>query len=314
MKQHHCISVLVVTFLAAVALGTPIKALEPLQVVVSIPPQVYFVQQLGGERVQVISMLPEGGLPHTYEPTPQQMKLLSTADMYVRIGVEFEQAWWDKIATANPTMRVIDSTAGIDFLDPAAHQYADEGEPHAEAEEHHDKEGSHDEDAHHDYHGRDPHIWLSPRLVKIQAENIYQGLIAADPDQQEMYAANKDALMSMLDSLDAEIQAQLAELGSRAFMIFHPAWAYFARDYGLEQIPIEVEGKEPSAREMTELMQLADREHISVIFVQPQTSRRSADTIAKQIGARVEFLDPLAADWLENMRDLTRILADTLSQ
>jgi zinc transport system substrate-binding protein len=150
--------------------------------------------------------------------------------------------------------------------------------------------------------------------VKIQAEHIYQGLIAADPDHQAMYAANKDALMSALDGLDAEIQARLGTLSVQKFMIFHPAWTYFAHDYDLEQIPVEVEGKEPSAKEMAELMEIAEREQIAVIFAQPQTSRRSADTIARQIGARVDVLDPLAADWLDNMRSVANALAEALSQ
>ncbi len=310
--------------------GSSLHASEPLQVVVSIPPQLYIVQQLGGELVDAISMLPEGGLPHTYEPKPRQMKQLSNADMYVRIKVEFEDAWWDKMKDANPAMHVVDSTARIDFAEGHAHDHHDadehhehEGEHHHEDAEHHEHEGEqqkgeaehHEHEAeHHEHHERDPHIWLSPRLVKIQAENIYQGLIAVDPEHKDVYTANKERFLNTLDRLDADIQAQLANLKTRTFMIFHPAWTYFARDYDLEQIPIEVEGKEPSAKEMTEFMKRAKHVQVAVIFVQPQTSRRSADTIAKHIGARVEILDPLAADWLENMRRVTNILAETLSQ
>jgi zinc transport system substrate-binding protein len=238
------------------------------------------------------------------------MKQLSQADIYVRIRVDFENAWWEKIASANPDMLVIDSTEGIAYFEGHAHEHHEEpGEKHDHEGEHHDEEADL-----HDHHGRDPHIWLSPRLVKIQAENIYQGLVAVDPGHKDTYAAHKAALMSTLESLDADIQAQLADLKTRKFMIFHPAWTYFARDYDLEQIPIEVEGKEPSAKEMTELMKIAKDEHISVIFVQPQTSRRSTDIIAKQIGARVEILNPLAADWLENMRRVSSILAEALSE
>lgn len=308
MKHYHRMSVLIVAFLAATTLSMSVKAAEPLQVVVSIPPQIYVVQQLGGERVHVISMVPEGGLPHTYEPTPQQMKQLSMADIYVRIGVEFEQAWWDKMSAANPRMHVIDSTKGVNFIEASEHHHEDEGETHeAEGDQHENGEA-------HEHHGRDPHIWVSPRLVKIQVENIYQGLIAVDPAHQSAYSANKKALLTALDNLDADIQTQLANLKTRKFMIFHPAWAYFARDYHLEEIPVEIEGKEPSAREMAELMKLADQEQVRVIFVQPQTSRRSVDTIAKQIGARVEVLDPLAANWLDNMRYVSRVLAETLSE
>jgi zinc transport system substrate-binding protein len=266
---------------------SPVRAVEKVQVVVSILPQTYFVKQIGGHLVNVISMLPEGGLPHTYEPTPQQMKLLSAADLYVRIKVDFENAWWEKMKTANPNMNVVDSTEGVEFIN------------------------EHDQ---HSHHGRNPHIWLSPRMVKIQAEHIYQGLVTVDPEHKNTYQTNKEAFLIALDKLDHDIQEQLAVLNTRKFMVFHPAWSYFARDYGLEQIPIEIEGKEPGAKEMAALVTIARKEQITIIFVQPQTSRRSADTIAKQIGAIVEILDPLAADWMGNMQQVTNTLAEALSK
>jgi zinc transport system substrate-binding protein len=236
------------------------------------------------------------------------MKQLSNADMYVRIKVEFENAWWDKIMAANPNMYVVDSTEGVKYIEGHAHQHhEEEGEEQEHEGEHHEEEADH-----HDHYGRDPHIWLSPRMVKIQAENIYQGLIAVDPEHKDVYTANKETFLNTLDRLDADIQAKLANLKTRKFMIFHPAWSYFVRDYNLEQIPIEVEGKEPSAKEMATLMKLAKQEHVTTIFVQPQTSRRSAETIATQIGAKIEVLDSLAADWLENMQRVTGVLAETL--
>lgn len=272
-----------------------VDAAENVQVVVSIPPQTYFVQRIGGDLVEVASMLPPGAFPHTFEPTAKQMKLLSQADLYVRIHVEFENAWWDKIAAANPSMHVVDSTQGIDFLEGTAHH-------HEEAEEDHD----------HDHHGRDPHVWLSPAAVKLQAESIYEGLLQVDPTHQETYLTNKEQFLTHLDALDQEIQQLLADLKNRTFMVFHPSWAYFARDYQLEELSIELEGKEPSAAEMTQLMKTAQAENIQVIFVQPQTSRRSAEIIARQIGAQVKELDPLAADWLQNMRRVARTLAENL--
>lgn len=312
MKKFYVLCVLLVGICCAFQGAPPASASEPVQVVVSIGPQRYVVQQLGGELVKVTSMLPEGSFPGIYEPTNQQMQDLSKADLYVRIKVPYEIAWWEKMEAANPDMFVVDSTEGVAFIEAGAHHH-DEGEEHEHDAEHQAKEEQH-HDHESEHHGRDPHIWLSPRMMKIQAENIYQGLIAVDPENKDTYSANKAALLSTLESLDAEIQAQLADLKTRKFMIFHPAWSYFARDYDLTQIPIEIEGKEPSAKEMTELMKIAKEQQISVIFVQPQTSRRSADIIAKQIGARVEILDPLAVDWLENMRRVTAILAETLSK
>jgi zinc transport system substrate-binding protein len=280
------------------------NAAEKVQVVVSIPPQTYFVKQVGGDLVDVMSMLPEGASPHTFEPTAKQMKLLSQADMYLRIRVEFENAWWEKFLASNPDMYVVDSTVGVDFIEGHAHHHAEEGEEH--------KGESHEEAEEH--HARDPHIWLSPKEVKIQTEAICEGLIHVDPANKATYIANKDAFLNTLDELDHEIQGKLANLTTRKFMIFHPAWSYFARDYNLEQLPIEIEGKEPSVAEMTALMKLAAEEQVTVIFVQPQASLRSADIIANQIGAKVEILNPLAANWLENMRHVTDVLATTLSQ
>ena len=292
--KKQCYTLMLFVALSIVTMAWPSEASEPLQVVVSIRPQLYVMQQLGGKLVSVTSMLPEGAFPGVYEPTSKQMQELSNADMYVRIKVPYEIAWWEKMEAANPHMYVVDSTEGIEYIEGHAHEH------HAE------------ETDHHEHHGRDPHIWLSPRLMKTQVENIYQGLLAVDPDHKDIYTANKEAFLSTLENLDAAIQAKLTRLKTRKFMIFHPAWSYFARDYDLEQIPIEIEGKEPSAREMTELMKIAKKEQVTVIFVQPQTSRRSVDIIAKQIGARVEVLDPLAADWLENMRRVSTLLAETL--
>ena len=278
-----------------------IATAAPHQVVVSIPPQQYFVEQLGGDLVQVVSLLPAGASPHTFEPKPQQMKILSQADLYVRIHVEFEDAWWDKFLSANPDMYVVDSTAGVDFLAAApAH--------------HHEAEAEHAESAaaEHAAAGRDPHIWLSPKRVQMQAETICAGLIAIDPANQETYLANKARFLQELTQLDQTIQAQLAGLRSRAFLVFHPSWAYFAADYHLTQLAIEFEGKEPSAAEMIAIIKQAQAAQIRVIFSQPQSSRRTAEMIASQLDARVATLDPLAADWRANLLEITGLLAETL--
>lgn len=274
-------------------------AAEPLRVVVSIQPQVYFVKQLGGDLVNVTCLLPAGAFHGMYEPTAAQMKELSQAALYVRSMLEHELAWWDKIQALNPRMTVVDATQGVELIEGHEHHHGE-----ADADAQHDGEAE---------HGKDLHIWLSPRNAKIQAENIYQGLIAADPANRETYTANRDALLQKIDALDMEIQGKLANLKTRTFMVFHPAWGYFANDYKLEQIPIEVEGKEPSAAEMAQFITVAKDEQVKVIFVQPQTSRRTADIIAKQVGATVELLDPMAEDWLENLRKTADALANALN-
>ncbi len=294
MKRFFLVSFVVLGIFARVA------AAEPLRVMVSIQPQVYFVEQLGGDLVNVTCLLPAGAFHGMYEPTAAQMKDLSQAALYVRSMLEHEVAWWEKIQALNSRMAVVDATQGVELIEGHAHHH---GETETEAP-HESK----------DTPALDLHIWLSPRRAKIQAENIYQGLIAADPANRDVYTANRDAFIEKIDALDQEIQGKLANLKTRTFMVFHPAWAYFAADYALEQIPIEVEGKEPSAAEMAQFITLAQQEQVKVIFVQPQTSRRTAEIIAKQVGATVEPLDPMAEDWLENLRRTADALAAALSR
>lgn len=217
--------------------------------------------------------------------------------MFVRSRVEYEEAWWSKIQAANQEMLVVDATAGIEFL--KGHHHHDE----QDAEEDETKEA-----------GDDPHVWLSPRLAKIQIEHIYEGLITVDPENEAAYASNKHGLLKAVDELDRKIRAQLAELDTRTFMVFHPAWSYFAAEYDLKQIAIEAEGKEPSAAELAEFIKIAQEEQVKVIFVQPQTSSRTANIIAKQIGAKVELLDPMSADWLKNLRRTAEALSSALGQ
>lgn len=250
-----------------------------MQIVVSILPQAYFVERLGGDKVEITVMVPPGASPATYEPTGSQMRDLAQARMYVRIRVPFEGAWMDKIAAANKDMLIVDSTEGIERIG-----------------------------------GKNPHIWLSPRLVKIQVENIYAGLLQIDPANKDFYARNKEEFLKELDALDKELAETLAGVKGGRFMVFHPAWSYFARDYGLEQIPVEIEGKEPSAAELAELIETAQANDIKVIFVQPQFSSKSAETIAKQIGGQVMFVDPLARDWANNLRVVAKTFAQGLSE
>lgn len=294
MKKYTILSVILLSVLLSLPL---VSAADKVQVLVSIPPQTYFVQRIGGELVEVASMLPPGAFPHTFEPTAKQMKALSQAELYVRIQVEFEQAWWDKIVAANPGMSVVDSTQTIDWLEGTAH---------------HHEEGTEEAKDEHEHNGRDPHVWLSPAAVKLQTEAIYQGLIHVDPVHKDTYLRNKEQFVADLEALDQEIRQILAGLKNRTFMVFHPSWAYFARDYQLQQLSIELEGKEPSAAEMAQIMKTAQAQNIRAIFVQPQTSKRSAEIIASQIGAQVKVLDPLAADWLENLRRVAQTLAESL--
>jgi zinc transport system substrate-binding protein len=281
---------------------------ERLDITVSILPQKYFVEKIGGlqqsrsrrDRLSVNVMVQPGAQPATYEPKPQQLKALSQAEAYISIGVPFEKAWMDKIKAANPQMLIIDSTKNIQKREMSAHYH------HGE-EKHHEPHSDHEATL-------DPHIWLSPQLVKVQAENIYQGLVQLDPTQKEEYKKNLEQFKAEIDQLDQTIKQNLAGIKNRKFIVFHPAWGYFARDYNLEQVPIEVGGQEPSAAELAQLIQEAKEEDIKVVFAQPEFSTKSATTIAQEIGGEVLLITPLTLDWSDNLLKISQTFAEVLQK
>ena len=286
-------------------------AAEKVSVFVSIVPQQFFVQKIGKDLVDVQVMVQPGASPATYEPKPKQMVDLAKTKIYFAIGVPFENAWLDKIAEANPDMRVVHTDNGIEKLAMTAHHHHDDHEgEHHEAEHAQEKEDHHDETAKggnhhdHDHGGLDPHIWLSPALVKVQARTILSALQEADPVNRSIYENNYNQFIKEIDHLDSDLKEIFAEKKGLQFMVFHPAWGYFAHAYGLEQVPIEVEGKDPKPAQLNELIQHAREEGIKVIFVQPQFSTKSAKVVAREIGGQVAFADPLAEDWLANLRQV----------
>ncbi len=292
------IMVLSVGLLAAGCVPGPAPTAAPtgrLDVTVSIAPQKYFVERVGGRHVRVSVMVGPGAEPHTYEPKPEQLKALSLARAYLRIGIEFEDAWMARFTAANPNMLVVDTTEGIERLPMTAPHEHGAGEAHHEGE-------------------LDPHVWLSPALVKVQAQNIYATLAQLDPAHQADYQANLAAFHQDIDALDAEIRQTLAGVQAKKFMVFHPAWGYFARDYGLEMIPVEVGGQEPSAAELSALITEAKEEGIKVVFAQPEFSTRAAQTIAQEIGGEVLLISPLAEDWLGNLRVVAQTFARVLGR
>jgi zinc transport system substrate-binding protein len=289
-------------------------AADKLPVFVSIVPQKYFVQQIGKELVDVQVMVQPGASPATYEPKPRQMADLSKAKIYYAIGVPFENAWLGKIVDSNPNMRVIHTDRGIEKRAMKAHHHHDDqAERHHEGEHHqadhdHEKSEPHGEAAadedHHQHTGLDPHIWLSPPLVKIQARNILAALQEADPAHRSVYEANFEEFTARIDQLDTDLKNTFAGKTGLQFMVFHPAWGYFAHAYGLKQVPIEIEGKDPKPAQLKELIQHARENGIKVVFVQPQFSTKSAELIAREIGGQVAFANPLAEDWMANLREV----------
>ena len=300
----YCIIKYLLTFLAVIFVMPGISfATGKLPVFVTIPPQKYFVQQIGKDLVDVQVMVQPGADPHTYEPKPQQMVAISRAQLYFAIGIEFEEANLEKITSTNPDLTVIHTDRGIEKLAMAAHHHDDEhAQEHHEGEDH--DEAGHGED-HDDHAGLDPHIWLSPPLVKIQSRTILAALQEADPANKSSYEANFIELMEKIDQLDADLKKTFTENKGMQFMVFHPSWGYFAHAYGLEQMPIEIEGKDPKPAQLKELIEHARENGIRVIFVQPQFSAQSAEVVAREIGGQVVFADPLAEDWMANLQEVS---------
>jgi zinc transport system substrate-binding protein len=292
-RLRHGVSLLLASALAAVAWAGPAAAARPPrpEVFVSILPQKDFVERIAGGRAQVSVLVSPGQSPATYEPTPRQIARLASARAYFAIGVPFEAAWLARIKAANPGLMVVETAAGIPRR--AIDRADDEGAPAERGLE-------------------DPHVWTSPANVKVMARSIREALARLDPGHAEEFARNEAAFRAELDALDAEIRGLLSAARGRAFLVFHPSWGYFADAYGLRQIPIESEGKEPGPRTLAAVIERARRLGIRVVFVQEQFSRKTAEVIARQIGGRVVAVDPLAEDYVPNLRRVAASIAKAL--
>jgi len=287
------------------ALPAHCRATEPIQVLVSILPQKHFVGRIAGEFAGVSVMVPPGSNPATYEPKPTQMRALVRSKIYFAIGAPFERVWLKKIAAINQELMVVHTDRLIKKRKMDAHLHSDTTDQEGKMRASH---GGPDKEA-----WLDPHIWLSPPLVKLQARVITDAFIRIDPERKEMYENNLKAFYTELDRLDTEIRGVLeGNEKKREILVFHPSWGYFAEAYGLTQIPVEMEGKEPSANEMARLVNFARDKGVKVIFVQPQFATKSAEAIAREIGARVVVADPLAENWAENLREVAAKFREAL--
>jgi zinc transport system substrate-binding protein len=270
----------------------------PLRIFVSILPQSYFVERIGGEQVHVEVLVEPGKSPHTFEPIPGQMMALSTADFYFGIGFPFEQRILKKVQGSNPGFKLIYTDKGI------TRRQLDT--PHTD--EHHRERKA-------DRHEKglpDPHIWLSPPEIRIQVDTIYGALIMADPAHKNIYKANRDQFMKELDEIHSVLLKLFEPYRGRSFFVFHPAFGYFADTYGIVQVPIEIEGKSPAPRQIELLIEEAKEQNVSVIFVSPQFDTKSADVIAKAIGGVVVPIDPLEKNVLKNLEDVAKKIKNAL--
>ncbi len=280
-----CLSLLSGSTVVAVAAEKPI-------VFVSIQPQKYFVEQLAGDAVEVEVMVPPGASPATYEPRPSQMIKLARAKIYYSIGVPFEASWLPRLQAVAPEITLVATDAGIvkRAIDFHPHHGADSG---------------------HTIDRRaiaDPHIWLSPPLVRQQAEHIARSLQSLLPARAEETGKRFSLFVEKLERLNSSLHQIFQGREGVHFMVFHPSWGYFADEYGLIQEPVEFAGKSPKPAQLAELVRMARADGIETILVQPQFSRKSAELVAREIGGKVVIADPLAVDWEENLKQVSRLI------
>ncbi|GFK94640.1 High-affinity zinc uptake system binding-protein ZnuA [Fundidesulfovibrio magnetotacticus] len=273
----------------------------PLSVGVSVAPQKFIVEKIAGPLAEVFVMVGSGADAHTFEPKPGQMAQVAKARLYVAQGVDFEEVWLPKLTQSNPSLQVVQANQGVDLLPLEEHEHGHGKKGH----------GKQDEKQHH--LETDPHTWTSPALAQVQAANVALALERLDPANAQTYRANLEAFRAFCRDLDAKLRAELGQVppGSE-FLVFHPAWAYFAKDHGLREVAIESGGKEPSARKLKELIEHAREHKARAVFVQPQFSARTAQTIADALGAKLVTADDLAPDWDQNLLRVAKALREAL--
>ena len=265
-------------FILSACGNTTQKSEKPI-LTVTLEPLRYFTEAIAGDNYEVVSMVPKGSSPESYDPTPQQLVNLSKSQAYFRIGyIGFEQAWMKKLEANCPNMKVYDTSKGIDLIRDKGHWHRD-----------HFHEG-----------GVEPHVWNSTQNALIIADNIYQALCELDSTHQEDYQKGLDVLKQTIRQTDANVRT-LLENADSTFLIYHPALSYFARDYGLKQVSIEEGGKEPSPAQLKALIETCRNENVHTIFVQQEFDQRNAQLIANELGVNIVSINPLSYDWVKEM-------------
>lgn len=269
-----------------------------IAVAVSVPPQAYFVERIGGAHVRIEVMIPPGYSHVDYPLSPRQVVALSQAQLYIAVGhpaFEFETVRLFPFLSSLPGLHVINMSAGLESLPDWSYGADADGESPSGHEM------------------GDPHVWVAPQTVAVAARNIARALEQADPAHAAEFRANLESFESDIAKLDREIRSRLDSVRGGKFMVYHPTWGYFAREYGLEQVSIESEGKEPSAARLMQLVELARRDGVRAVFVQAGFPRKSAWVIADAVGGTVGVADPQDRDWLRNLRRVARELQRALA-
>ncbi len=278
-------------FLLALCLAIPVFA-APLTVAVSLQPYGHLVSEIGGDQVQVVTLLPPGADPHTFEPKPQTLKEFTKASVYFSDGSGMDAAWLPRFKGVNKNVQIVSLSKDIQWMEEDEHHHQDEhGEDHEEDEDHEEL---------------DPHLWTSPLQMMQIAKNVCDALIELDSSNAVTYIERTVNLMERLKKLDVDLRTSIEKLPkqARTFIVFHPSYGYFARDYGMTQLTVEVDGKEPKPRDLFNLAKTGKANNVHIVFVQPQFSKRAAATIAKELNAVILDTDPLSYDYEKNIRAL----------
>ena len=254
---------------------------------VTIEPLRYFTEAIAGDCYEVVSMVPKGVSPETYDPTPQQMLDLSRCEAYFRIvHIGFEKAWMDKLTANVPKLKVFDTSEGVSLI---------HGDVHGNGHHHHEVE---------------PHIWNSVENAEVIADNICTALCELDGENQILYKNRLDSLKQEIAETDSLVRNFLSQNADSAFLIYHPALSYYAREYGLHQICIEDGGKEPSPAHLKELMETCKEHGVNVLFLQKEFSMDNALLIANELGLRIVPINPLSYQWQDEMLKVARTLTE----
>ncbi|MDD4778146.1 MAG: zinc ABC transporter substrate-binding protein [Fermentimonas sp.] len=259
---------------------------------VTIEPQRYFLEQIVGDAYRINTLVPPGTSPETYEPAPSVMLDMAKSKIYFKVGdLGFERVWSQRLAENNPDVKIVDCSEGIELMEGHLHNHSDNSGDN------------------HSHESMDPHVWSSPRAVKIFAKNIFDALISEDPGNEDKFRENFERFTAKVDSTDMLISNLLENSQVRSFIIFHPALSYFANDYNLNQYSIEFEGKNPSLSQIRDLVDIARKENINTLFIQKGFDKKNAEVIASEAGAEIFEIDPLSYNWDEELIRIAEILA-----
>jgi zinc transport system substrate-binding protein len=269
---------------------------DRLQVFVSIPPQSYFVERVGGERVQVHVLVQPGQDPHVFEPSPRQMMALTSADIYFGIGFQFEEIILKKMSSNNTAFTLVRTNRDVGYRKLEEHS-----RENPRVKKRHRENGIDGDSKIGNSGTPDPHVWLAPPQIAVIVQNTYKGLVMVDPKGEPGYRLNLDTFLDELNEVHERLGRLLGPHRGRSFFVFHPSFGYFADAYGLRQIPVQIKSKSPSPKQIEQLIEEAQKEAVGILFVSPQFDQRSARTIANAVGGTIITIDPLGQDVLRNL-------------